>query len=251
MSVIKWGTVLDDAPRLQMAKPVVPGYMRAQAEQHVPVPANCKPWLDAQKNGLVIVWPHDTLTLKFGTSLESHNIGGADEYVETADYPNMEWEGDFVARFAPWHYSLLPQYVFQTPPGIGLYVVGLPDDYKSPLEQRTIQRGVLETDWYSIPPFFVFKIPYVYSQTEVVINRGDPLCMVVPVVLDPTAEVMTDEELTERLVRGEAYVDERAARDDLLWISHSSGQMFSHLYKERSRQARITNALNNYNRGKP
>lgn len=241
MSVIKWGTVLDDAPQLRMSQPVVPDYMRAQAEAKIPVPANCKPWLDAQKTGLVIVWPHDTLTIKFGTSLESHKIGGSvDEYVETTEYPHMEWEGDFVARFAPWHFSLLPQYVFQTPPGIGLYVVGLPDDYKSPLDQRTIQRGVLETDWYSIPPFFVFKIPYVYSEETVIINRGDPLCMVVPVVLNPSAEVMSNVELEARLVAGEAYINERAARDDLLWMSNS-GQMFSHLYKERSRQFRERN----------
>lgn len=237
MSVIKWGSVLDDAPRLQMSKPVVPGHMQAQAERMIPVPANCKPWLDAQKTGLIIVWPHDTLTIKFGSSLETHEIGTDMEYMETVESPHMEWQGDYVAKFAPWHYSLLPQYVFQTPPGIGLYVVGLPDDYKSPIDQRTVQRGVLETDWYAVPPFFVFKIPFMYGEQTIIINRGDPLCMVVPVVLNPTSEVMSDAELMSRLEHGEAYIDERASRDDLLWITGNHEQMFSHLYKERSRNA--------------
>lgn len=225
-----------------MGKPVVSDAMKNQAERMIPIPANCQPWLAAQRAGLVVVWPHETTTLTFGPTIQNMEIGTGMEYAETVETPFMEWNtgelGNYVGRFAPWHFSLLPLYLFQTPPGIGLYVVGLPDDYKSPIEQRLVVRGVLETDWFSSPPFFVFKIPYVYGETTIVINKGDPLCMVVPVLLDPIAEEMTGDEVSQRMDASGQYNVERTERDDLLWYSQSAGMMFSHLYKERSRNFR-------------
>lgn len=236
--MIKWGSTLKEYPKLEFARPIITATMKAQAEKNIPMPAHCTPWLAAQSAGLVIKWPHETTTLIFHPLI---NTSDKSVSIETLPAPRMEWHSSNsdlagVGRFAPWHFSLLPQYVFRTPPGVGLYVVGLPDGYKSPLDQRLVVRGVLETDWYSLPPFFVYRIPYVYGETTVILETGDPLCMVVPVMLNSTAPEMSVAELTVQLNEADAYDTERTMRDDLLWYSQPSGQMFSHLYKEKSRR---------------
>jgi hypothetical protein len=236
--MIKWASVLEEYPKLEFAHPIITESMKQQAEKNIPIPAHCRPWLDAQSAGLVIRWPHKEATITVSQNMHSHFVDTPEEYAETVDMPGFSWTGESVGRFAPWHFSLLPHYIFRTPPGIGLYVVGLPDDYSSPIDQRLVVRGVLETDWYSLPPFFVYKIPVVYGETTFVIRTGDPICMVVPIVLHPTHEEMTHEELREQTLLAKYYDEERIERDDLLWYSKPFGQMFSRLYKEKSRQYR-------------
>lgn len=233
----QYGSVLNDSPNLEMARPIVNGRMQTEAEQHVPTPANCKPWLDAQKTGLIIVWPHEKTTVRFD-AVYKRTPDNDDKIVEVPTGPAMTVMPPslYVGRFAPRHFSIQPQYIFRTAPGIGLYVTGLPDGYVSPLPQPAVVRGVLETDWYSPPPFFVFKIERMYSNAVYILNTGDPICMVVPVVLNPVVSKMSTSQEALQTLNANEYNSERANRDDIMWRS-VDGQFFSHIYKEKSRES--------------
>lgn len=230
MTNILWGSVLDRYPNLELASPQVTDAMRQQAVEKIPAPQHCKPWIDGQKAGLVIRWPYDRTLVQFrgyetGTPYEPSMV------VTPADAN--------VARFAPGHYSILPLYVFKTPPGIGLYVTGLPDRYRSPIPQDNVERGILETDWYPSPPFFVFKIGVpINTDAGVILEYGDPLCMVVPVVLNPVVLKMEKHDVDAMIDEHCIYSADKIDRDDLLWMTQDGKQMFSHIYKERSAQFR-------------
>lgn len=231
----QYGSTLDNFPNLEMARPIVNGRMQVEAEQHVPTPANCKPWLDAQKTGLVIVWPHEKTTVRFDAVYTSASVSErVKEEASTGPRMTVTPPSIYVGRFAPRHFSIQPQYIFRTAPGIGLYVTGLPDGYKSPLPQPAVVRGVLETDWYSPPPFFVFKIERMFSNAVYILDTGDPICMVVPVVLNPVVSKMSTPQTELQLDAANEYNIERANRDDIMWRS-TDGQFFSHIYKEKSR----------------
>lgn len=234
MNTIQWGSPLEKYPPLEFQSPQVTDQMRQQAVERIPAPQHCKPWIDGQSAGLVLRWPFERTLIQFVANWRE--IGGS--LIEHEDGPVMKVTPDDanVARFAPNHFSLLPLYVFKTPPNTGLYVTGLPHTYNSPIPQSCVVRGVLETDWYPSPPFFVFETLHVGTTASIILEYGDPLCLLIPVVLNPKATEMSTDEVSAMLEDHGRYQAEKISRDDLLWMAKGGNQMFSHIYKEKSKQ---------------
>ena len=98
--------------------------------------------------------------------------------VVSADVPNPAIQGDarISSHFGSGIVTFSIPYLFRSPPGINLWVKG-PTNYikdgVQPLE------GIVETDW--LPATFTMNWKLTRPHNAVRFERGEPICMVVPV----------------------------------------------------------------------
>lgn len=205
-----------DAPKLQWRKPDIPESMlkSMRGEHPTAVPAHCKPWIDGQSYAVDIPWTGPNIVLKF-------NKYGLD---------HTALKDIMIHSFAEGHFSMQPGYYIKTQQNVGIFIS------PSPKSKLVAVVGLVETDWYPMMPFFVFKNPPTYEFAPTVsinLNTGDTIAQVQPVILDRGLQEMTDEQFNAMLYNQQDYLAERMSRHDLLWVS-DRGQGFSRLYKEKS-----------------
>lgn len=225
--IVEWSPLSDSYPDITRVSPRISEADRLILLQKKPpaIAAHCKPWIDAESYGLVVPYPYDVSLRILGLQDGNVKIVVNDGLSLTG-----EQEPPPVSAFAPGHWSIKAGYRFLTDRPIGLLT-------RRHRDQRAVAvEGIIETWWYSRPPFIVFQNPGFGECFS--FHKGDPLCLLLPVIADtwtigkmPLLQVQNQERKAER------YTDESQARDDILWES-DRGQWFSRLYKEVSRKMR-------------
>jgi hypothetical protein len=200
----------------------------ARAREQPPhvVPAHCKPWLDGQKIG----W-----TLSYGyispiqISLDPEGgiqVQGLEQLIRETGQPRV------VDRFSDRHFGLGSGYTLITPPGFQTLL--LPTE-QSPGSLRAMT-GLIESDWYPRQLFLVFDMP---TAGQIIrLDHGDALAraVVVPAASELQAEPASARDIeTIKAAEARYLADEESGRWS--WTA-ASGDQFTHVYKEWSKQHR-------------
>lgn len=98
--------------------------------------------------------------------------------VVSADQPNPVIQGDarITSHFGNGVVTFSIPYLFRTPPGINLWVKGPANYIKDGIQPL---EGVVETDWLAATFTMNWKLTRPYHMVR--FERGEPICMIVPV----------------------------------------------------------------------
>lgn len=208
-------------PPLIRAKPTISEHEQRlkRAPRPPAVPSHCRPWIDANSYGLILLFP-------YMASVSVEGREGDVPIVEIDSGPKRLRYRDIISNFSRTHFGLATQYCLLTEPGIGLFISRVPDGYPSPAEPV---RGLIETWWYPKPLFLVFEAPL--PSQRITFRYGDPLCTLMPVLCETaTTREMTPAEAEQFRINRQQYEEYLAHHPDLRWTS-AEGEGFSRQYK--------------------
>jgi uncharacterized protein DUF6065 len=197
----------------------------AQLDRPPALPWQCKPWLDAARHGFLLRYPYEAPLRVSGAD------DGRPDFLYEEHGTSARAGGPAISAFAPSHFSMRAGYRFRTPAPYSLLTARLPTASDGP----HVVPGVVETWWYPRPLFVVFENPKPGEQY--VLSAGDPICALVPVILEPlAAREMTADEVQVVVAEDERYKRESAVISGMSWTS-LEGAGFSHRYKVFAKRA--------------
>jgi hypothetical protein len=218
---IKYIKLDDAAPPLTPIKPQISEGERRLAKLPKPpaLPIHCKPWIDAQSYGLLMLFPHRVhLTI----------TGQKNDIPKFSIKSTTGQRGDksIVSMFSLGHFGLATNYLIRTEPGVGIYTQSLPAEYQS---TAYLVNGLVETWWYPKPLFLVFTCPR--PKEIITFQYGDPLCVLMPILCGKILiEEMTGNERKKVMQERRSYEEYLAHHPELRWTS-AEGNGFSTQYK--------------------
>jgi len=153
---------------LEPAKPVRDWMDKAPGK----TPYRCLPMVMANQGGWVIRSP-----AAFNVSWN----GKADTSGLKVSITDPQYKGApfVVSNFGMGIITLQFPWMFRTPPGVGLWVHGPPNE---PRDNLTALEGLVETDWIETPFTMNWKIQR--RNSPVYFQRGDAVCMLTPFPMD-------------------------------------------------------------------
>lgn len=215
-------------PDLVRAKPLVTDEDRQLAAQDppYPVPFHCKPWVDGSTAG----W-----TLFYGFLTPLTIVGLADGQVRIDGIDQLQAETRAIQQahvFAKGLFSLSTGYKLHTSPGMVTLLIS-PSQPPAGYEPLT---AVVETDWFPKDIFLAVKAPAEGETIELEYKSELARAIVVP-RQDTTQAVAMDDAEVEAIMASEAEYLEAQRTTPTRWRA-ATGDEFTHLYKQRSREYR-------------
>jgi len=162
-------------PALRRVKPhITDQEHRLRRLQEPPaLPSHCKPWIDANSFGILMLFPYEASLIVRGRL-------GKSPLVRVRWTSGRPRHPQIVSLFSRTHFGLATQYSIRTEAGIGLFI-------SPPTGQahgRGIVQGLVETWWYPKPLFLVFQVPEPGASVE--FRYGEPLCTLLQFFVRPS-----------------------------------------------------------------
>jgi hypothetical protein len=163
---------IDRPPELVAGRPQR-AWMDHFADRH---PYRCLPMTMANTSGWEVLCPM-AFTAEWNGGLMQEDIK------LQPDHPHPDFHKHVTSHFSHGVVTFHPGYLFRTPPGWSMWVMGPPNQLKDGLQPLA---GVVETDWLPFP----FTMNWVFTRPgKVRFEKGEPFCFITLLQDHPLHEI--------------------------------------------------------------